>query len=359
MNSEENKKENLVKLEYVWIDGSKPWGLRSKIKVTEVSSSTLYEMKIHNNPADLPLWGFDGSSTNQAVGDDSDCMLKPAFVTIDPLKSQTRFKSFIVLCEVMNPDGTPHQTNARNHLVSVAAMAESHKPAFGMEQEYTIIDHGRPLGFPKDGYPAPQGIYYCSAGGDRAFGRSISDDHLEACLSAGLDISGTNAEVMPGQWEYQIGGPDTGALAVSDQLWISRWILLKIAERENMTVTFDPKPILGDWNGAGCHANFSTEQMRTAPDGMIHIESACEKMSTSIEKHLDNYGEGIELRLTGDHETCSHNEFKWGVADRTASIRIPRSVAIDGHGYLEDRRPNANCDPYKVCSVMLETICEI
>jgi glutamine synthetase len=354
-----NKKENLLKLEYVWIDGAKPWGLRSKIKVARVSDETLNEMLTENSPADLPMWGFDGSSTNQAVGDDSDCILKPVYVTTNPLDDDNGARSFIVLCEVLNSDNSPHETNARDHLVSLAAQTANSKPAFGLEQEYTIIDQGRPLGFPKDGYPAPQGIYYCSAGGDRAFGRKVSDDHLDACLKAGLDISGTNAEVMPGQWEYQIGGPDIDAIAVSDQLWVSRWLLLKIAERQNLTVTFDPKPMLGDWNGAGCHANFSTEQMRTAPDGINHIKSACDKMAMNVEKHLECYGDGIELRLTGDHETCSYKEFKWGVADRTASIRIPRSVAIDGYGYLEDRRPNANCDPYKVCSVLLETICEV
>jgi len=350
-----------VKLEYVWVDGSKPWGLRSKIKVIELSPPIMDEL-LNNNPkcfTGMPIWGFDGSSTEQASGTDSDRLLKPTYVVPDPLQTISNFKSFIVLCEVLNHDGSPYKTNNRRRLVEVARKSYDFQPAFGMEQEYTIILDGRPLGFPRNGYPAPQGIYYCSVGADRSFGRDISDEHLEACLTAGLDIGGTNAEVMPGQWEYQIGGPMTGALAASDQLWISRWLLLKIAEKHGMTVTFDPKPVPGDWNGAGCHINFSTKMMRSSTNGLKYIEDACNKISFRVEEHLKAYGDDIELRLTGDHETCNFKEFKWGIADRTASIRIPRQVAIDGCGYLEDRRPNANCDPYKACAVLLETVCGV
>jgi len=308
-----------------------------------------------NSVKGLPTWGFDGSSTNQAFGNSSDCMLLPSYAIQDPLRRDGL--SFIVLCEVLDSKGMPHVTNARAPLAIVNDMFSKYEPAFGMEQEYTLTMSGRPLGFPEGGYPAPQGIYYCSAGSDRSFGRVVSDEHLDACLYSGLDITGTNAEVMPGQWEYQIGGPTVCALSVSDQLWVSRWLLLKIAEEHGMTATFEPKPVMGDWNGAGCHTNFSTKSMRTSPNGLKHIEQACKKMSLRVAEHLNAYGPGIELRLTGDHETCSYEEFRWGIADRTASVRIPLSVSVDGYGYLEDRRPNANCDPYEVCKVMLETIC--
>jgi len=342
-----------MKIEYVWIDGCNPWGLRSKVKVLKLSDANFNDT-IEGSIDNIPEWGFDGSSTEQASGGDSDCLLRPVRCVVDSIRND--YTSAIVLCDVLMGDGFPHPTNNRSSLLETSRLCESHKPFFGIEQEYTIMKDERPLGFPPSGYPAPQGKYYCSAGGDRSYGRNISDEHLDACIASGLNITGTNAEVMPGQWEYQIGGPGVGPVEASDELWISRWILLKVAERNGMTVTFEPKPMLGDWNGAGCHTNFSTEKMREE-GGMRHIEQACKKMSNNIQPHLDAYGDGIEFRLTGMHETCSYSEFKWGVADRTASIRIPRGVSNDGRGYLEDRRPNANCDPYQVCKVILESTC--
>jgi len=343
----------VVKLEYVWVDGFSPWGLRSKIKVEKFNEEALMRLDA-GDARYAPDWGFDGSSTGQAVGASSDCILKPAAIVHDSVG----ISDFVVLCEVLNADGTPHKTNHRADLKKLSDSLESHEPWFGLEQEYTIVDDDRPLGFPPGGYPAPQGIYYCSAGGDRAFGRAIADAHLQACIDAGLSVTGTNAEVMPGQWEFQIGGPGADAVQVSDQLWIARWFLLKAAEAFNLTVTFEPKPMLGDWNGAGCHTNFSTRSMRQ-DGGITEIEAACNKLGLleNITKHLDAYGEGIERRLTGEHETCSYKEFKWGVADRTASIRVPLHVANAKKGYLEDRRPNANCDPYRVTSVLLQTCC--
>lgn len=347
----------IVKAEYVWIDGFKPWGLRSKIKVLELNAKQ-NENAHGGDITMLPTWGFDGSSTQQATGDDSDCLLKPVHVCSDTVRNDGQ--SLVVLCEVLNADETPHATNARSRLVSVNAQGnvKQLEPWFGMEQEYTILRDGRPLGFPSrlDHFPSPQGIYYCSAGADRAFGRDVSDKHLDACLAAGMSIVGTNAEVMPGQWEYQLGGPGVGPVRVSDELWLSRWFLLRIAENLGVTVTFDPKPEMGDWNGAGCHTNFSTKNTRKK-GGFAHIETACRALEQNVRACLAEYGDGIEYRLTGDHETCSYKEFRWGVADRTASIRIPRHVALDGRGYLEDRRPNANCDPYRVTYVLLETVC--
>jgi len=343
-----------VKLEYVWIDGFTPWGLRSKIGVHTLPLGDFKYLRETMDHTCLPEWGFDGSSTGQASGGDSDCLLSPVKVIPDAVRGDNT--AFIVLCEVLNGDGSPHKTNYRRLLSQVAADTSDSDPWFGLEQEYTICKDKRPLGFPPTGYPSPQGIYYCSAGGDRAFGREVSDNHLYVCIHAGLDITGTNAEVMPGQWEYQIGGPNVGAVDVSDQIWLSRWLLLKISEKSGMTVTFEPKPMMGDWNGAGCHTNFSTNRMRQ-PGGLSHIEQACKKLQGRTEAHLSGYGEGIELRLTGEHETCSYEDFRWGIADRTASIRIPRAVANKESGYLEDRRPNANCDPYVVTRLLLETIC--
>jgi glutamine synthetase len=323
--------------EYIWIDGTKPNALiRSKTKVIKTEE-------------DPPVWGFDGSSTKQAEGTNSDCVLKPCLVTPDPFRG---YDNILVLCEVWNPDGTPHATNQRAVCRQVSSIHDQHDPWFGMEQEYTLMKGGLPLGFPEKGFPAPQGDYYCSAGGNRVFGRKIAEQHLAFCLYAGLNVSGINAEVCPGQWEYQIGPCDP--LTVSDQMWISRYIMERVTEHHEVEVSWDGKPVKGDWNGAGCHTNFSTKQMRESYDACVE---AAEALGENPMSHVANYGAGITERLTGDHETCSFEEFKYGVSDRTASVRIPWQVAKDQKGYIEDRRPNANCDPYIVTRLITNTVC--
>jgi len=337
-----------IKLEYVWFDGANPWGIRTKLRLVDVDPATDFSIE------DVPMWGFDGSSTGQATGADSDCLLRPVKLYHHPFSND----AYLVLCDVLQGDGIEgHSTNTR---ISAEAMITEHgdqSPIFGFEQEYSILDDGRPLGFPERGFPEPQGIYYCGVGGDRAFGREIVNIHLDACLAAGISIQGTNAEVAPGQWEYQIGGPGVDAMDTCDDLWMSRYLLLLVAEQHGLTVTFEPKCVPGDWNGAGCHVNFSTAKMR-ADGGIKVIEQACKRLAKRTAEHLAGYGNDIELRLTGQHETCSYREFKWGVADRTASVRIPRHVHTAGCGYLEDRRPNANCDPYQVAQLLLKTICD-
>jgi len=236
----------------------------------------------------------------------------------------------------------------------VAARHADQDAWFGIEQEYTMFKSSRPLGWPESGYPAPQGPFYCGVGADEVFGRPIAEKHLAACLSAGLTLSGINAEVMPGQWEYQVG--PLGPLAVGDHMLLSRWLLYRIGEEFGVSMTLDPKPVRGDWNGAGAHTNFSTRGMR-AEGGLDAIYNACERLAERAALHIEHYGAGIEQRLTGLHETCSYKEFRFGVSDRGASIRIPWQVARDKKGYLEDRRPNANVDPYVVARLMLETVC--
>ena len=223
---------------------------------------------------------------------------------------------------------------------------------FGLEQEYTLFQGRLPLGWPERGYPAPQGDYYCGVGGDVVFGRPIVEEHLDACLAAGLKLSGINAEVMPGQWEFQIGPLD--AVAVSDHIQVARWLLCRIAEDYQVNASWEAKPVKGDWNGAGCHTNFSTATMRESYDACIE---ACEKLKETADLHIANYGHAIEERLTGEHETQSYKTFSYGVSDRGASIRIPWQVAVDRKGYVEDRRPNANCDPYVVTRLLLDSVC--
>jgi len=331
-----------IMVEYIWIDGNQPNAkLRSKTKVVD------HEVKSH---LDLPDWGFDGSSTRQAEGHFSDCLLKPMRIIKDPIRGGD---NLLVMCEVFNSDGSVHKSNKRAKLRELAEKFKDEECWFGIEQEYTFFDGIKPLGWPDNGFPAPQGGYYCGVGSDEVFGRDIVEEHMEACIDADMMISGINAEVMPGQWEFQIG--PLGPLEVSDEVWIARWLLYRIGEDYGVSATLDPKPVKGDWNGAGAHTNFSTKSMREE-GGLKVIEEACEKLGKNHDKHIEMYGSDNEQRLTGDHETCSIKEFKYGVSDRGASIRIPMQTANDGYGYLEDRRPSANMDPYLVCTALMDTI---
>lgn len=353
--------------EYIWVDGTTP--------TAKVRNKTKYTREFEGKPSD---WGFDGSSTNQATGHDSDCVLRPVLQVTNPLRPSIDGRpNTLVLCEVFMPDGvTPHPSNTRAKLRdTLAAGALTHEPMFGIEQEYTLMKDGRLLGWPDAGYPRPQGPYYCGVGADDVAGRTLVEAHADACVRAGLLYEGSNAEVLLGQWEYQIGAGDP--LTVADHLWLSRWLLYRLGEDLNVYATLHPKPILGDWNGTGAHTNFSTAAMRASRNinegrlpngqlalfpqdgryGMNAITDACEALSKRHAEHIAVYGADNHLRLTGHHETCDINTFRYGVADRGSSIRIPRHVANKGHGYLEDRRPAANADPYLVCERILRTVC--
>ncbi len=336
---------DFYKAEYIWIDGAEPTAkLRSKGKVVPMGEAP-------------PVWGFDGSSTNQAPGENSDCVLNPVFECPDPIRGGDHK---LVMCEVLLPDMSPHPSNTRAACAELAEKYGDFDTWFGIEQEYTFFDGIKPLGWPDNGFPAPQGGYYCGVGSDEVFGRPIVEAHLDACLEAGLMVSGINAEVMPSQWEFQIG-PLTAPL-VADQLWVARWLLYRVGEdvhisdspNKGVTARLDPKPVQGDWNGAGAHCNFSTRQMRDDYEACI---DAAEALGRNHDLHIANYGDRIEERLTGLHETCSYREYRYGVSDRGASVRIPWQVHRDGKGYIEDRRPNANCDPYKVTELILGTVC--
>lgn len=347
--------------EYIWMDGGSESNpvqhLRSKTRVIEGQDPrTVIEET-------FPVWSFDGSSTNQSAGSNSDLMLKPVRHVPDPIRGEG---CYLVLCEVMEGDGkTPHSSNTRAKLRDVLEKgAKDHEPWLGFEQEYVLYKGRHPLGWPDSGYPSPQGPYYCGVGADEVAGRKVVEAHLRACLEAGVMIYGVNAEVMLGQWEFQIGHrgfeDEVGsALEVADHLWLARWILYRIGEEYGVAATLDCKPEKGDWNGSGMHTNFSTKAMRAKETGAQTIETAINKLGAyeTPKAHIREYGYGLEDRLTGHHETCSINEFKSGVSDRTASIRVPRHVHEQGYGYIEDRRPGANADPYRVAARLLETIC--
>ena len=331
------------RLDYIWLDGYEPVpNLRTKCQMKEFKSEPKLE--------DLPEWGFDGSSTRQAEGGSSDCILKPVASYPDPVREN----GVLVLCEVMNPDGTPHPSNHR------AGILDDEGTWFGFEQEYFMMKDGRPLGFPEGGYPEPQGEYYCGVGYKNvgSIGREIADTHLEMCLYAGINHEGINAEVASGQWEFQIFGK--GSKRAADQIWVARFLLERLCEEYEVDIEYHCKPIKGDWNGSGMHCNFSTEFMRETggKDYFLQLMDAFEK---NCAEHIAAYGPDNHLRLTGLHETQSIDKFSWGVADRGASIRVPHSfVKNDAYkGYLEDRRPNSQGDPYQIASRVLKTISEV
>jgi len=326
-----------TKLEYIWLDGGKPEAsLRSKTKIVGADFSGKIE--------ECPMWSYDGSSTQQAEGNFSDCLLKPVSIIEDP----ERINAYLVFCEVLNPDGSVHVSNKRN------GIKDDPDFWFGFEQEYTLTVNNRPIGFPEEGYPGPQGPYYCAVGLGNVAGRDIVEEHLDICLEAGLEITGVNAEVMLGQWEFQVIGK--GAKKAGDDLWFARYFLYRITERYGMKVEFHPKPVEGDWNGSGLHANFSNKKMREV-GGEAYMKGICEAFRAFHKEHIAVYGSSNDMRLTGLHETQNIDTFSYGVSDRGASIRIPVGVVQnDWKGYLEDRRPASNADPYQIVGRIIETV---
>jgi glutamine synthetase len=326
-------------VEYVWIGGNNE--LRSKIKVLENEN----EIDIET----IPDWNYDGSSTNQASGEDSEVIIKPRCIFKDPF--QKYYGGQLVLCDTYTPDGLPLSNNMRFMANEMFNKKLDEKPWYGLEQEYFMMKNGKPLGFDES---KTQGQYYCSVGAENAFGREIALKHLEYCMRAGIKLSGINAEVAPGQWEFQIGpceGIDAG-----DHLWMARYILQRIGEEYDITIDFYPKPLSGNWNGSGCHTNYSTEVMRQE-NGLVHINAAISKLGEKHDEHMNVYGIYNELRMTGEHETASFDKFSFGIANRGASIRIGNATYNNKCGYFEDRRPSSNCDPYIVTSMIFKTTC--
>ena len=334
------------KLEYIWLDGYEPVpNLRGKTQVKEFKSFPKLE--------ELPMWGFDGSSTRQAEGRTSDCMLKPVAVFPD----STKKNGVLVMCEVMMPDcKTPHPSNSR------ATILDDPGAWFGFEQEYFLYKDGVPLGFPSaGGFPPPQGEYYTGVGYKNVgtVAREIVDTHLDLCLDAGINHEGINAEVAKGQWEFQVFGK--GSKHAADQVWMARYLLVRLCEKYGVDVNFHCKP-LGkdvDWNGSGMHSNFSTTHLREV-GGKAYFEALMAAFDKYKNEHIAVYGPDNHLRLTGLHETQSIDKFNYGVANRGASVRVPHSFVNNGYkGYLEDRRPNSQGDPYKIASRILQTIATV
>ena len=329
------------KLEYIWLDGAQPMQqMRSKTKIMDGE-------KFSGKLSECPNWSFDGSSTQQAEGNSSDCILKPVYICPD----SDRKNAFLVMCEVLNADHTAHSSNGRAIIEDT-----SEDFWFGFEQEYTIWDPETdlPVGFPAGGFPEPQGPYYCGVGSKNAFARELVEEHLDICLDAGLNVEGINAEVMAGQWEFQIFAK--GAESAGDQIWVARYLLERTAEKYGLLINWECKPVKGDWNGSGMHINFSNSLLRTA-NSKAKFDEVCEKFRGVVAEHIAVYGHDNDQRLTGLHETAAITDFSYGVSDRGASIRIPLyTVENDWSGYLEDRRPNSAADPYKVAARVIKTL---
>ena len=316
------------KLEYIWLDGYSPTqNMRSKTKIIDDFTGKL---------EDCPIWSFDGSSTKQAEA----CYPDPV-----------RENGFLVMTEVLNADVSAHESNARAKIDD-----DDNDFWFGFEQEYFIMDVNTqlPLGFPMGGYPGPQGMYYCSVGGKNTHGRHLVEEHADICIEAGINIEGINQEVASGQWEFQLFAK--GAKKAGDEMWIARYILDRLTEDYNYYIEYHPKPIKGDWNGSGMHANFSNTLLRTCGSKEIY-EKVCEAFRPVTKEHIKVYGQFNDQRLTGLHETAAITDFSYGVSDRGASIRIPIITVENGwKGWLEDRRPASNGDPYKIAGRIVETV---
>jgi len=346
-------------LEYIWLGGN--YELRSKIKVHETSNSVLCMNDIKN----VPAWNYDGSSTSQTSGENSEINLLPISVYKNPLfkKRHEGLESLLVLCETRDKNGNPLTTNNRFESQKVFESFKDEQPWFGLEQEFFILNkeiyeelHTKTNVDNVEDCAVKQGPFYCSVGGNNAFLRRIVDKHMIACIDAGLNISGTNAEVAPYQWEFQIG-PCVG-IAAGDQLWVARYLLEKIAEEEGYYISWHPKPFR-HINGSGCHTNFSTKIMREQKDtGLEQIMNCIKNLEKQHIEHMKVYGIDNDKRMSGQYETSSYDIFSFDFekpVNRGASIRIGHDTIKDGKGYFEDRRPASNMDPYLVTSKIMTT----
>ncbi len=332
--------------EYIWLGGKNE--LRSK---TKVIGEMIFD-DIHN-PMNYPIWNYDGSSTNQACSNgNTEVIMKPRVIYINPLRSTKETCNVLVLCDTYDNNDMPLITNSRHIANLVFSKKADEIPWFGIEQEYFIEfkEHDTKCNVLTD---HRHGEHYCGKAAFSPIERIIVEEHLFACIKAGLTISGINAEVTCRQWEFQIG-PCVG-IDAGDQMIIARYLLERISEKYNAIINYDPKPYT-NMNGSGCHVNFSTYSMRL-PNGIAIIQDCMRKLESVHTKHINVYGDDNHLRLTGIHETSSYTHFSWGIGTRNTSVRIPNQTMKDGHGYFEDRRPAANMDPYLVTSTLFETCC--
>ena len=344
---------NTYILEYIWLDANQ--NCRSK---TKIHRKPTYGFTLE----DAPVWNYDGSSTGQATTKNSEVILKPVKIVPDPFRRTSKsVNSYLVLCECFSADGVkPLDTNTRAKARAIFAMESEagtqtqHKdPMFGLEQEFFIsrktCNTLLPVSFPNNQtLPEPQADYYCGVGGTNVYGREFVEEIMEKALYAGVHLTGMNAEVAPAQWEFQVCSVGVEA---ADDLILLRYIANRVLESNQLFMDLNAKPLKGDWNGSGCHINYSTSLMRDE-GGFRYIEQAIKNLGKNHELHIKHYGADNHLRLTGKHETSSLSDFSFSVAGRHTSIRIPTETRNEKRGYFEDRRPSSSLDPY-VCTALL------
>ena len=354
--------------DYIWLD---------KEGIPRSKSKTIFNIKSEDKKITNLLdknkydeWSYDGSSTGQLTGEgNTEIIIKPVAVFIDPFR-ELKYPNInvLVLCDTYNSDGSPTESNNRYKAMDIFNNFGHTIPWYGIEQEFFIMSNDDmnissktclpykqnfELNNPSKLSSNLQGQYYCSSGSNNAFGRNIVDEAYNLSLKAGVKCSGMNAEVAPSQWEIQVG-PCEG-IEAGDHLVILRYILNRVGEKFNVNINLDPKPLSKDFNGSGCHVNFSTTTMRNK-NGIIDIMSSIKKLGEKHNEHMEVYGKDNDKRMSGKKETSDFNTFTWGIATRNTSIRIPMNTNKEGKGYFEDRRPSSNMDPYIVTSKILETI---
>ena len=336
-------------IEYIWLDHENNYRSKTRILKHDGSNGPFCIEKI-------PIWNFDGSSTKQADGEDSEVYIKPVYMGRDPFRKQ--MDSWLVLCDTWLPNGNPHPDNTRVTAMKVFSQQPviDSETWFGLEQEFFITKRGLPIGMDSHTFKDSrteniQGPYYCGVGTGNCHCRDFMDEAVKNMVDSGLNMTGLNFEVAPGQAEFQIM---TEGIDAADELHLARYILMRTAEKHDLTIDLHPKPFKTNLNGSGCHTNYSTKAMRE-DGGYDLIITAIEKLKEKHDEHIAIYGKDNDMRLSGKWETADINTFTYGVADRGASVRIPRFTERDKKGYLEDRRPASNMDPYLVTAKIAET----
>lgn len=375
----DSKKQRIYHLEYIWtdVDGnlrSKTKIFKKKIKVDDEESKSILSALSSSKKGytlenldveELPYWNYDGSSTGQAEGHNSEVILKPVKMIRNPFHFGNHR---LVLCETYLPNGEPHPTNTRVKASKVFTEEnmELDRPTFGLEQEFFVYRDGVPVGWKGQEETAEQGQYYCGLGHNSTFGlRKLAEEVIDKCLAVELNITGFNFEVAPGQIEFQLC---QSGLDACDDFLLMRYIIGLVCEKYEAYPVWDVKPApmnTSDWNGSGCHINFSTKAMmdddekkkphqRVVSSWQV-INDFLKELEKTHQEHLQVYGKDNHQRLTGENETSSTEKFSYGVADRGASVRIPSTTMVNQKGYIEDRRPGSNIDPYLALSRLYQT----
>jgi glutamine synthetase len=345
---------NKIGVEYLWTGTDNTFSVNNlnitkkrfytKVKTIELKN-TYAPIKL--TLADIPIWSFDGSSTGHIVPTSSNAntevILSPVKLYDHPFPTESI--KYLVLCDTYDINSVPNKFSTRANVINTFLTNSNLIPWYGLEQEYVFMnalndgiygwDMTNPALWPQ------QNDHYCGLSIYCKKLRPIVEDHYNRCLKIGINISGFNAEVMPSQWEFQIG-PSVG-IDAADDLVTARYILERLAESNDLYINYHPKP-LPNYNGSGCHHNFSTTQTRqlNADTCRAFYSLLFEKFNAKHEETMKYYGANNTLRLTGIHETSNMTNFTYDIGTRHTSIRVP----VNTYTYFEDRRPAASIDPY-------------